>query len=181
MRVLLPIVCLTVLALAGCGDIAPPQRRGPMAPPGIDIPRSDTPATPTANRPPPPPPPPGATQPPVAAQPGQPAQPAPGMNRVEAGVGVGSKGHYGAGVITTPLDVYWRAQERITFNIQIAENMKLFKAMNDNKAPATHEEFMQKIIKEGLIKLPDLPQGHRYVYDPQKEQLMVERPAPANQ
>ena len=36
---------------------------------------------------------------------------------------------------------------------------------------------MQKIIKENQIKLPELPFGQRYVYDPKKEQLMVEKPA----
>jgi hypothetical protein len=35
---------------------------------------------------------------------------------------------------------------------------------------------MQKIIKDGGVKLPDLPEGHRYRYDPATEQLMVEHP-----
>jgi hypothetical protein len=37
---------------------------------------------------------------------------------------------------------------------------------------------MEKIIKANRIRLPALPQGQRYVYDPKQEQLMVEKPAP---
>ena len=54
--------------------------------------------------------------------------------------------------------------------------MALFKA-TEGRAPKTHEEFMERIIKAGTIKLPELPEGHRYRYDPQTEQLMVEQPA----
>ena len=35
---------------------------------------------------------------------------------------------------------------------------------------------MEKIIKAGGIRLPPLPPGHRYVYDPATEQLLVEQP-----
>jgi len=179
MRVLMLIAGVSALVWAGCGDIAPPQRRAPLAPPGINIPQASQPAPQAASPPAP------AGQPQPAAQPqpqpqppAQPTAAAPGMERVEAGVGVGKKGHYGSGgVIVTPVEVYWRAQERITFE-QVKHTLNLFKATNDNKGPATHEEFMQKIIKEGLIKLPELPAGHRYVYDPKQEQLMVERPPP---
>ncbi len=61
------------------------------------------------------------------------------------------------------------------FDVQIPAAMKLHKASNDNKAPATHEEFMEKIIKPGRIDLPQLPPGERYLYDPKKEELMVEQ------
>ena len=92
----------------------------------------------------------------------------------KADVGAGKRGHgYGMGPVATPAATYWRAQEAIAFRIQIPENMKLFKATN-GYAPRTHEEFMQKIIKEGQIKLPDLPPGQRYVYRPDKEELWVE-------
>ena len=55
--------------------------------------------------------------------------------------------------------------------------MKLFKASED-RAPKSHEEFMEKIIKANNIHLPELPDGQRYQYDPKTEQLMVESPAP---
>ena len=99
--------------------------------------------------------------------------PAPVPTYQKAQVGVGQKGgDYGGGPlmkhITTPASVYWRAQERITFD-QIKHAMDLYKATNGS-APKTHEEFMEKIIKEGMLKLPQLPPGQRYVYLPDKEE-----------
>ena len=35
---------------------------------------------------------------------------------------------------------------------------------------------MENVIKANQIKLPVLPPGHKYVYDPATKQLMVERP-----
>ena len=58
--------------------------------------------------------------------------------------------------------------------------MDLYKADNDGKGPKTNEEFMQKIVKEGDIKLPKLPPDHKYQYDPETEQLMVLKPADPN-
>jgi hypothetical protein len=95
-----------------------------------------------------------------------------------ADIGSGAKGHYNnEGLYTTPVSVFFRVQDRIAFQIQVPHALQLFKAIN-NRAPKDHEEFMQKIIRENQIRLPDLPEGHSYVYDPETEQLMVRRPAP---
>jgi hypothetical protein len=51
----------------------------------------------------------------------------------------------------------------------------LFKATNGN-SPKSHEDFMAQIIDANQIHLPELAAGQRYVYDPEKEELMVERP-----
>jgi len=100
----------------------------------------------------------------------------PGEQEV-AKVGVGKKGRgYGGGPITEPASQYWKVKERIAFDVQILSAMKLYKATNGN-APKTHEEFMDKIIKPNQIKLPQLPAGRKYVYDPKTEKLMVERMA----
>lgn len=142
----------------------------PPPPPAAEP--SKTAAASTEQKAPPPPPPPadaGKTEAPSAP-------PADNTVREEAKVGVGKKGRgYGAGLVTTPVAAYFGARERIAFEIQIPEAMKLYKALNGN-APKTHEEFMQKIIKENAVRLPELPEGHRYVYDPKAEQLMVESP-----
>ena len=91
---------------------------------------------------------------------------------------MGKKGHgYGKGVIATPAASLWAVRERMVFEVQIPEAMKLFKATED-RAPKSHEEFMEKIIKANNIHLPELPEGDRYRYDPKTEQLMVESPAP---
>ncbi len=118
--------------------------------------------------------PPAATAP--ATPPAAPTPDPPEMVREEADVGVGKKGRgYGPGLVTTPIATYFAAREKITFQIQIPDAMRLYKATND-RAPKTQEEFMEQIIKANRIDLPELPEGHRYVYDPQAEQLMVEHP-----
>lgn len=102
---------------------------------------------------------------------------APGTVRNKAEVGVGAKGQgYGEGLVSTPAGAYFRTKERIAFDIQIKHAMNLFKAM-ENRAPKSHEEFMEKIVRANNIALPELPEGHRYVYDPKTEELMVESPA----
>jgi len=100
----------------------------------------------------------------------------PGATAQKADVGVGKRGRgYGPGLVTTPVATYWAAKEMIAFRVQIPDAMRLYKATNGS-APKTHEEFMEKIIKENQVKLPELPPGQRYVYDPNREELMVEHP-----
>jgi hypothetical protein len=194
-------VLLVALAAAGCNGSDDPfnqpkrqiqteqynvslDQSAPKAPPPAPAAAApaSTAATPAANPgavPPPPPPPPAAGQnaapppPPADAQ----AKPPENVVREEAKVGVGKRGRgYEPGLVTTPVAAYFSARERIIFEIQIPQAMKLYKAQNEH-GPKTQEEFM-KIIKEQGVRLPDLPDGHRYVYDPATEQLMVERPKP---
>jgi len=186
-----------MLVIAGCGENDPfnteQPRRGPamgvgggLAPVDVDVENSGTkpppPPPPPANNqantsdtdapPPPPPPPPAKTTtdeqtPPVD----------PNVTRVEAGVGVETKkGHgYGAGPIATPVAAYFSVRERVAL-MQVAQGIQHYKALNGH-APKTHEEFMEKIIKEGGVQLPQLrTDEHRYVYDPETETLMVEQP-----
>ncbi|HVX63923.1 MAG TPA: hypothetical protein VHC19_25090, partial [Pirellulales bacterium] len=115
---------------------------------------------------------------PAAPQPAgaQGAAPQPNMVREKAQAGVSGKGDYGPGLVTTPIGTYFQAKERIVFEIQIPQAMNLYVAEKGNK-PKTQEDFMRDIIKANLIKLPPLPPGHKYVYDPQQGELMVEHPA----
>jgi hypothetical protein len=101
----------------------------------------------------------------------------PGTVREKAAVGMGEKGRgYGGDMITIPFKTYWVGRELITLDL-IKHNLDLYKAGDGNgKGPRTHEEFMQKIIKANDIKLPTLPEGQRYVYDPDTEELLIERP-----
>jgi hypothetical protein len=117
---------------------------------------------------------PGAVAPVRPAGNSPPPQPAPTYQPAQVGVGVKGQG-YGGGLITTPVSTYFRAQERIEF-ARIKHDLDLYKAANDNKGPRTHEEFMEKIIKPAAIRLPTLPPGERFVYMPDKEELMVEHP-----
>lgn len=107
----------------------------------------------------------------------------PETERVKAAVGAGKKGHYGenegekaTGIITVPVATLWRAQEMAAYNISVPAAMNLYKANHDGKGPPTHEEFMKEIIRFNQINLPQLPDGHQYVYDPETEQLMIEKP-----
>ena len=144
------VLALAVTVLAGCGGYEP-------APP-------DAPAP--------------ATQPAEIAPPPAPVQEPPKTLLKKAEKGVGKKGRgYGRGPVATPIASYFSMRERIAFEIQLPKAMQLFKA-DKGRAPNSHEEFMEKIIKASQINLPQLPEGERYLYDPATEQLMVEHPAP---
>jgi hypothetical protein len=98
-----------------------------------------------------------------------------GFEREVAEVGVGKKGrNYGGGIITEPIRQSFRLRQRIVF-LKIDMDMRVFKAANE-RLPNSHEEFMEKIIKASDIPLPELPAGERFVYDPDRGELMVERP-----
>jgi hypothetical protein len=112
---------------------------------------------------------PQANQPPTAGAP-------PAVVQEKAQAGVTGKGDYGGpGVVTTPISTYFQLRERIVFNIEIPKAMQLYEATNGGK-PKTQEDFMRDIIQANMIKLPELPPGHKYLYDPQKGELMVEHP-----
>jgi hypothetical protein len=92
-----------------------------------------------------------------------------------AEVGVGKKGRgYGGGNVSEPIRQKFRIEQRIVF-LQVQKALNEFKAFND-RLPKSHEEFMTAIVAEYGLQLPELPQGERYVYDPQAGELMVERP-----
>ena len=109
----------------------------------------------------------------------EPERPEPEMVSEAAVVGSGKKGHgYGGGMITEPVRAYFRTRERIVFEVTIPNAMKTFKAIDpDGKGPKSHEEFMERIVKENSIELPSLPEGHQYRYDPETEGLMIDRPS----
>jgi hypothetical protein len=83
-----------------------------------------------------------------------------------------------ADAMSVPIANYFKARELIVFAIQVPEAMKTFRALH-NRNPKSHQEFMNEIIKAGGIKLPDLPTGAEYRYDPEKGELMVVTPSKA--
>ncbi len=95
--------------------------------------------------------------------------------RQKAAVGMGSKGRgYGGDIITYPVATYFRVRERIGLD-QIKHAMQLYKAMH-NHYPRTQEEFRKEIIKPRAIRLPTLPGGRKFYYDPEKGELGVVQP-----
>ena len=180
------LILLALLAAAGCGDIGAPRRkaRTNVAGTGLVDTNTNAPAAPAQT-----------AQPPAANVPAQPAGNAqagglpglPGVNlprqpqagspntvTVPAQPGVTGKGNYGPGIITTPISVYFQAQERLIFD-QVTYALKLYEAEHGSK-PKTEDEFMQRIIQANNIRLPKLPEGSKYKYDPQKGELLVEQP-----
>jgi hypothetical protein len=178
---------LAAVILVGCGGDDPfdpdrPRRSpatqfGGQLAPAIDV-------QPGAAKPEPPPKGPGPDPslpppPPSQAATSDPAPPSeltppPDPDRVQTAArpGVTGKGQgYGDGPIATPVRVYFSTRERIVFDIQITQAMKLYKTMHE-RFPRTHEEFMEKIIKENGIQLPELRPGDRYVYDAEKAATM---------
>jgi hypothetical protein len=98
------------------------------------------------------------------------------MVQDKAKVGSGEKGRgYEVGIITTPIASYFAIRERLVYDIQIPEAMKLFNA-TEGRYPKSHQEFMDRIVKENHLILPQLPEGHRYLYDPKDATLKVEHP-----
>jgi hypothetical protein len=108
-----------------------------------------------------------------------PAAAAPSTEQVKAQAGVGLKGKSlepHSGVVVEPLKQFIRFEQKAVFDIQIPSAMNLFQATEGRK-PNSHDEFMSRIITANNIALPRLPAGHRYLYSPEKGELMVEKPA----
>jgi hypothetical protein len=198
----LPVVLLLGIVLFGCEPPAAPiaANSRPPAPPGP--PGSEPPAAPVAAAPAAPAPQPAArpnerpipleskagifaggldelsapVSRPASSQPASPAAD-PNVERVKAEKGVGIKGRsldeY-EGVIVTPAKTLFTVREDLIFK-SITHALNLFNA-SEGRNPESHEEFMEKIVEFNNIKLPELPPGQKYVYDPEKNELMVERP-----
>lgn len=79
-----------------------------------------------------------------------------------------------ARVIVEPAKTLFAFRDSATLKIQIPKAMQLFQA-SQNRLPQSHDEFMTQIIRANNLRLPELPPGQRYVYDPRRGELMVER------
>ena len=80
------------------------------------------------------------------------------------------------GVLVTPAKAYFSVRERLVFEDQIP------KAVNYSKpptatAPSRTKTSWPRSSTPIRSNCRELPAGQRYVYDPEKEELMVERPA----
>ena len=101
---------------------------------------------------------------------------------VKAEVGLTGRGNYSSAgdtsnpmsIISTPVSQYWSVRDKIVLQ-QVEAAMNLYKGEH-GRLPASHEEFMEKIIQANNIVLPRLPEGHAYVYDPADGVLKVRKP-----
>lgn len=168
-RELLGLSLVLAVVLSGCEEAAPPANN---VQPAAQQPQPERPPVQQQQAPP--------IQ--KMAAPGAPIiegnadQPAPGMVLKKAKRGMGKKGQgYGGGIITQPISTYFQTRDRIDFSIKIPHQMNMFKAMN-NRNPKDLDEYLNQIIKPAGVRLPELPAGQRYVYDPKKGELLVELP-----
>ncbi len=168
MRCICWFAAFVLFFVAGCGTSAPtasgtvakakPSATMPEPQPPKFAPKADPNATPPAAPPPP-----------------KPVE----MVREVARPGVSGKGDYDPGIVTTPLTSYFSLKEQLVFDASIPKAIQIFEAARNRKL-ASHQEFMTEIIGKSNIRLPKLPPDHRYVYDPELGQLMVERPKTAD-
>jgi hypothetical protein len=103
----------------------------------------------------------------------------PKTEQVKAEAGVGARGQslqQHSGVLVEPAKAFFRVEQRMVFDVQIPQALQLF-AATEGRKPNSHDEFMTKIIAANNIQLPRLPPGQKYIYSPEKGELMVERPA----
>ena len=177
MRPTAAALILAVLTVAGCGggesgrngpdnSAGPPEVENPLPPAvGNPLPPAvENPLPPVAKKPLPPAT--GAKRP-LSRQQSE-------KERWKAEAGVGKKGRgLGRGVVTTPIRAYFRTRQKLVFDMQVRPAVRLYRAQHEH-FPKSHEEFMKEIIKKNNIKLPELPAGHSYVYEPQTGELMVE-------
>jgi hypothetical protein len=163
----LSVLFFSVLFLSGCGPAQParPAASPPVTPPAtpkVEPPKTVTPAP--------------ATTPTTPVPETSPVPETPTTTK-KAEAGVGAKGHdLGSGVISTPAAALFTIRERVIFEVRIPQALQLFKA-TENRAPKSHGEFMEEIIKASQIKLPELQPGETYRYDPKLEMLMVDKKA----
>ena len=114
-------------------------------------------------------------QAPADSPPTETAQP---TERVKAGVGVAAQGRgldNESGILVQPAKSFFATKERLVFEVRLKQALDLYKATN-GAPPKSHDEYMAQVVKANAIQLPKLPEGHKYVYDPQQGELLVERP-----
>lgn len=95
----------------------------------------------------------------------------------KAGVGKQGRG-YGGGIITEPIRQYFLGKQRIDLEIQIPNQMKTYKALNNDKYPADVQAYVREILEPLGVQLPELPVGEVYVYNPKNGELLVRKPNP---
>ena len=99
------------------------------------------------------------------------------MEQVKAEAGVGKQGQIigdKEGFLRTPVKALFKVKQQAEF-LKVEYALNLYEAEHGYK-PKTEEEFMKKIVEFNNIKLPELPEGQKYVWDAEQGELMVERP-----
>ena len=111
---------------------------------------------------------------------------------VQAAPGMSGRGNFGPPtgnnpmeIITVPISTLFHTRDRLAL-MQIEQAMNLYRAEH-GQFPATHAEFWERIVVANMLhptsgsrnKLPELPPGQEYVYDPRDGVLKVRKPRDA--
>lgn len=101
------------------------------------------------------------------------------MELVVAEAGVGKKGQGLQGddvnkMIAQPVIVLRKVEQDIVFKTA-AKYLREYELLY-GEIPQTLEEYREKIVKPHGHDLPELPEGHEYVWKPEEKQLYVRRP-----
>ena len=78
--------------------------------------------------------------------------------------------------VTGPLQAFEPMKQQIA-QLGIDHAINLFRALED-RYPKDHNEFMQRVIKENNIRLPEPSRGFAYQYDVENHKLLVVKDAP---
>jgi len=164
----LTVAMICCIGFLGCDF--PEQKRPISAPGGLDIDTDGSTAAQTPSE--------SATTEASNAE-TKPAEPAASEARKTAEIGDGKKGHYEKfgrmSIFDTTIGTMYRTKENLTYNVLIPQAMKLYQATNE-RFPRTHEEFKREILDANNIKLPELKEGCRYEYNPEKAVMEVVYP-----
>lgn len=78
--------------------------------------------------------------------------------------------------ITGALEAYEPLKEKVA-GLGVDHSIRLFHAL-EGRYPKTHDEFMQRIIRDNNLRLPNLPDDREYQYDVANHKLLVVRKTP---
>jgi hypothetical protein len=73
--------------------------------------------------------------------------------------------------VVVPFASVFSIKERVILEFAVPNAIQAYKKRSHGQVPATHHEFMRDVISRFQVELPDPPPGHKYLYDPAKEEL----------
>jgi hypothetical protein len=102
--------------------------------------------------------------------------PPPGKERIP--VAEAGKKDYGGGAImkpiTVPVAAYFGTKWRLT-GFQVIDAVNKYRALHG--APPKSQQDFDRMLQDEGIQLPELPAGQKYVFDVEKQELLVEKPS----
>ena len=76
---------------------------------------------------------------------------------------------------TAGLEAYEPVKQQLA-QLNIQHSVRLFHAL-EGRYPKDHDEFMQRVIKENNVRLPQIGRGYEYQYDVANHELKIVKSA----